>query len=518
MTDSVPLAPLEQRTVPVLLDQSAVFGLERRWMVESWTGRELDYGTFLSRVSATAHKLAAQFEPGTHLGLMLGNHLEFVILRYALSCAGLVEVSLNGDQKGAVLKQMLEVAAPAAIMVDPPYVSNLLECGFDTSQTVIVKDTSLEQLCADQRAWSERPQVALQPSDPCRILFTSGTTGVSKGVVLSHAYEVFVGHRWGEGAGLTEHDNFLYTTRLFHADAQGLIGAFLHTGCSCVITERFSASQFWDTIVEFEATSFLYVGTILAIINRVGDPPDEHSLRIAFGAGCSEALWGEWERKTGVEVLESFGMSECLACTVSRSGASVRGAAGRALPSMDIAILDPLDQVVPPGTRGEIAIRSTEPFALMSGYLNHPDITLERFRNFWFHSGDLGSMDADGNLYFHGRMKDCVRVKGENISAEELQAIVDSHPDVVISAAVGVPSELGDEDILLYVQARSGYTVQPEAICEHVARNAVQFMVPRYIRFVTSLPVSVSEKVSKTDLPRTLDDRTWERRDVRRST
>ena len=153
---------------------------------------------------------------------------------------------------------------------------------------------------------------------------------------------------------------------------------------------------------------------------------------------------------------------------------------------------------------------------MMSGYLDNPEVTLAHFRNLWFHTGDLGSMDTERNLYFHGRIKDSLRVKGENISAEELQSIVDSHPGVVISAAVGVPSEMGDEEILLYVQASIEGTPSPDDICQFVAERAVAFMVPRFIRFVDSLPVSVLEKVSKTTLAREPDENTWERPGARR--
>jgi crotonobetaine/carnitine-CoA ligase len=508
------LATLEQRNVANLLDESAQFGLDRTWITEGWSGRSMTYGEFLEHVSATAQTLAGRFSPGTHVALMLANHIEFIILRYAISCAGLVEVSLNGDQKGSVLRGMLDTAQPLAVIVDTQYLDNLTGCDFDLDKVAVITGDAIAALCAGREPWDARPAVALGPGDTCRILFTSGTTGISKGVVLSHAYEVFVGARWCGACGLNPDDKFLYTTRLFHADAQGLIGAVLHAGCSFVITERFSASQFWATAVKFSTTCFVYVGTILAIINRLGDPPPGHHIRKAFGAGASPGLWESWESRTGIKVIESFGMSECLACCcTSLDGIAVLGACGKALPGMELAIVDELDRVVAPGTRGELVVRSHEPYAMLTGYLNQPEITLERFRNYWFHTGDLGSMDADGNLFFHGRMKDSLRVKGENISAEELQGIVDNHPAIMMSAAVGVPSAMGDEDILLYVQRNAGAEVSPEDICAHVREHAVAFMVPRYIRFVDSLPVSVSEKVSKTDLAREPDGQTWERPD-----
>ena len=209
-------------------------------------------------------------------------------------------------------------------------------------------------------------------------------------------------------------------------------------------------------------------------------------------------------------------MTECIACTLNSLENPKIGSQGKPLAGYQVAILDEYDRRVRTGERGEIAIRNDEPFALMSGYLGNPRGTLERFRNLWFHTGDLGSMDDEGWLYFHGRLKDALRVKGENISAEELQNIADGHESIVSTAAVGVPSEMGDEEILLYVQPKPGQSIDPQSLCEFIAERAASFMVPRYIRFIETLPRSVSEKVSKTTLARQPDDQTWERPDARR--
>ena len=310
MVNPLPLAPLETRTVPDLLERSSRFGLELQWVIESSTGKTLHYGEFLERTASTAKKLAKQFPPGAHIAVMLANHIEFFIVRYAISCAGLVEISLNGDQKGTVLQGMLETARPVGFIIDQQYLDNLTGCGFDLSSSEMIVGDNIVKLCASRAPWESRPRVDIKPGDTCRILFTSGTTGVSKGVVLSHAYEVFTGHGWGLVLGLTPDDRFLYTTHLFHADAQGLITAFLHHGASCVVTDKFSASRFWSIAVRYGATCFLHVGTILAILHSGEKPPPGHKIRLAFGAGCSKSLWEGWTERTGITLLEGFGMSE----------------------------------------------------------------------------------------------------------------------------------------------------------------------------------------------------------------
>ena len=515
MGNSLPLSPLEQRTVPDLLNRSAAYGLQRVWVVEACSGKTLTYGDFLERTAGAAKALAERFPPGSHVAVMLTNTVEFFVVRFALSCAGLVEVSMDGEQKGPVLKSMLETANPAGFIVESQYKDNLSGCGFDLTQADLIEGPAIAEICALRAPWSERPAVAISPGDPCRIIFTSGTTGVSKGAVLSHAYEVFAGSQYADNVDLTIQDRFLYTTRLFHADAQFLIATMLHSGSSLILMPRFSASQFWPTALKYGATSFLFVGTILAILCRADKPPAGHKMRFAFGGGCPGPVWERWLEHTGVPVVECFAMTECIACTLNNLETSKFGTQGRAMSGFEVAVVDELDRRLGAGERGEIVIRANEPFAIMSGYLNNPLATLECFRNLWFHTGDMGSMDEEGYLTFHGRLKDALRVKGENVSAEELQNIVDSHPEVVISGAVGVPSEMGDEEILLYVQPKSGASLDPQDLCNYIAERAAAFMVPRFVRMIETLPRSVSEKISKTTLAREPDEATWERPSAR---
>ena len=515
MGNSLPLPVLEQRTIPDLLNRSAVYGLRRPWVVEAESGKHLDYGDFLERTAGAAQALAARFPRGAHIAVMLTNTVEFFIVRFALSCAGLVEVSMDGEQKGPVLKGMLETAKPVGLIIDSGYINNVLGCGFDLDNIDVMDHGASTELCALRAPWPERPAIHIAPSDPCRIIFTSGTTGASKGAVLSHAYEVFVGSQYADNVDLTTEDRFLYTTRLFHADAQFLIATLLHTGSSFILMARFSASKFWPLAVEFGATSFLFVGTILAILCRSERPPPEHKMRFAFGGGCPGPVWERWLEHTGVPVVECFAMTECIACTLNNLETVRMGTQGQAMSGYEVAVVDPLDQPLVAGERGEIVIRTKEPFAMMSGYLDNPAATLACFRNLWFHTGDMGSMDDDGYLTFHGRLKDALRVKGENISAEELQNLVDTHPDVVISGAVGVASDMGDEEILLYVQPKPGQSLDPQGLCDFISDRAAAFMVPRYVQVVETLPRSVSEKISKTTLSREPLPGTWERPSAR---
>ena len=171
----------------------------------------------------------------------------------------------------------------------------------------------------------------------------------------------------------------------------------------------------------------------------------------------------------------------------------------------EVTVRDQANLACAPGVAGEIAVRASDPCGLFTGYLGDAAATAHAMRNGWFHTGDLGSHDADGYFYYLGRIKDAIRVRGENVSAMELESIADQHPDIAATAAVPVPSELGEDDILLYVELKRGRETQPDVLFDHIAARASAFMVPRYIRFVSALPRTATEKVKKSALPRIVD-------------
>jgi crotonobetaine/carnitine-CoA ligase len=511
MPHSLPLQETALRTVPDLLERALEFGPQRLFFRDVETGRELTYGALLEHISSLAQELSRRFPPGAVITTLLSNRPECVVLRYALSCAALVEAPINGEHKGPVLKGMLDVAAPAAIVGDRRYLANLETCGYGFERCAWIDETALQELCARRAPWDARPRVEVGPDAPCRTVFTSGTTSVSKGAELSHGYEVYTGYAYASRTRLGPNDRCLYVTPFFHIDSMLTLSTLLHTGGAFLLAPRFSASRFWQDATRAGATAFLYVGTILSILRKLGDPPAGHGVRMGFGVGSTPKLAKWFEDRHRITLLEAYGLTECAAVAIDDAHDRRRGSCGRALEGYEVEVLDEHDRILPPGRRGEIAIRPLEPFALFTGYRGNPQATLESFRNLWFHTGDLGSFDAERCLAFHGRLKDVIRHRDENISAEELEAVVDTHPAVMISAAVPVPSELGDEDVLLYVQPREHAHLEPEDLCSYLAARVAPFMVPRHIRVMERLPLTPTEKVAKSRLARQPDSATWTR-------
>jgi crotonobetaine/carnitine-CoA ligase len=511
MRDGLAPQRLEKRTVPDLLDRSRKFGLERPILVTSEPESTLRYGEFLERVAGGASMLAARYRPGTRIACLLGNGADYLILRYALACAGLVEVAVNGAHKGAVLNGMLARVQPEVMVVADRFRENLTGSGCDLAGMDVFGEEWLDEVTRRRAEWRERPLIALEPQSPCRVLFSSGTTGASKAIELSHAYEVHTGERHVGLLDIGTGDRWLYLTPMFHIDAIYIFSVLLHTGAALALAPKFSASRFWHDAQRTQASHLCYVGSILSILLKGDGPPEPTPLRTAVGGGATAGQIEAFERRFGIEVLESYAMTECIALTFNTRAHRRRGSIGRPVPGYEVAIVGENGERLPGGTVGEIAVWAQEPCALFTRYVGDPDATAWALRGGWFHTGDLGREDGDGYFYFCGRMKDAIRVGGENVSAQELEAIADSHPAVAASAAVAVPAELGEDDILLYVEPKAQGLLTAEELFEFLGTRAAKFMVPRYIRFIDRLPRTATERVQKSDLPRVVDGRTLRR-------
>jgi carnitine-CoA ligase len=511
MSTVLPLREIGLRTVPDLLDRSRSFGIDRPFFYDLVTDRLYSYRDCLERIAGMANELARRFAPGSAVATLITNRFECVILRYALSCAGLLEVAINGEHKGAVLRGMLDIADAVAIVCEERFEAEARSCGATIGRSVWIDEAELDALCNLRTAWEDRPHVAIGPATPCRVVFTSGTTGVSKGAELSHAYEVITGYGYASRVELQPDDRWLFVTPFFHIDSVLSLSTVLHGGGVFIMAPRFSASRFWDDAIRTGATVLLYVGTILSILRKHGDPPQAHRIRMAIGVGGTAGLRDWFHGRHGIPLHEAYGLTECAIAAATDVRAPRPGSCGKPFEGYEVAVLGADDCPLGPGKRGEIAIRPGEPYSLFSEYRRNPTGTLEKFANLWFHTGDVGSFDADGHLYFHGRMKDVIRHRDENISADELEAIASEHPGVLTCAAIGVPGELGDEDVLLYVQSRPGVVLKPHDVFGYLAGHVADFMVPSYIRIVERLPLTPTEKVAKSKLSREVKPSDWRR-------
>ena len=463
---------------------------------------------------------AAGLRKGDRLGVFMANSLACLHTWFAANQLGAVWAPINIHFRGLPLRHVFELASADLFICD--------EDLMDVLHDVISEDTDTRFILNGDPSRVEAPCDALEDfysgvaadtevihfSDPAALLFTSGTTGRSKACVLSHSYFLHQANILIREFGLRADDVLYCPFPLFHADATALttVPALL-LGCPAAIGRRFSASRFWDEVRDTGATVFDFMGATLSILWKAEPLPSDsdNPVRLAWGVPVPE--WApQFEHRFDLEIVELYGSVEAsIPVTQRRDQPRVAGSCGQCVPEFEITIADDQDIPVGAGVTGEILVRPRAPSIIFDEYFAMPEATMSAFRNLWFHTGDLGKLDSTGNLYFVGRKKDVIRRRGENISAFEVEESVLLHPDVMEAAAVGVPSELGEEDVMLYVVARPGADLNPREIIDHCELNLARFQIPKYIDFIDELPKTPTGKVEKhrlTDLG--LRKSTWD--------
>jgi crotonobetaine/carnitine-CoA ligase len=353
-------------------------------------------------------------------------------------------------------------------------------------------------------------------SDMSSVIYTSGTTGASKGVTFSHGYLLGASQRM---LGLYEfgrNDVYYGSMPLFHlaAKACGVVAALL-TGGSCVLDSKFSVSRTWTRVRESNATIVHLLGSMMVMLNKLPPSPEDAELpmRAVFSAPVPATIHREFERRYNCRVVTCYALSE--ATPITRGGLHddyPLNSAGRLNHDVfDVRLVDEDDNDVAEHAIGEIIVRPKRNLAMFSGYWRNPEATLGLMRNLWFHTGDLGRIDEDGWFYYEGRRKDALRRRGENVSAAELENAIREHPSVNDVAAVGVPSDVMEDDIMVYVELTSKAEADHESIIKFCAERLPFFMVPRYVEIVDALPRNPIAKIEKYKLKaRGTSSRTWD--------
>ncbi|HYH32464.1 MAG TPA: AMP-binding protein [Pseudonocardia sp.] len=457
-----------------------------------------------------ARGLAAEgVRDGDHVAVMLPNCPEFVPVIVALARLGAVAVPVNTAYRGELLRHVLDSADVSTLLIDAEYADWLPPVATEVPNLVRVvvrgPETSLDLLGAKTIPMSRLLVHGADPvhgdarfSDLQAIMYTSGTTGRSKGAMVPHALALTCAKdsldfldRWGRTT--------YCPLPLFHAAGlwDGVFSALL-SGSPIGIVERFSASRFWDDVRYFDAQVAMSVFAMIPILLSAPPGPRDrdHPLE-TFYMGKS-ALDAALFERFGVRAAETYTSTEVGIATGSPFGQWRVGSMGRAhAERFDVAIVDEDDREVAAGEPGELVVRPKQPFVITTGYYGMPEATARAFRNMWFHTGDRAWRDDDGYFYFLDRIADAIRRRGENISAFDIECEVNLHPDVVECAAFGVPSELEEEEVKLAVVLAPGAGLTPEELTAYCAAKLPSFMVPRFVEFVGELPRTPTDKVAK---------------------
>lgn len=527
-------ATAERTIAHILADKAATVGA-RPWL--QWQGVTHDYAALERMTNRYAHSLRSLgIGRGDHVVVMLPNGPEFMWLIWGLGKIGAVAVPLNTAAKGELLRYFIEQSDSSWVVVDAEFASRVAAVSADLPRLKGVIHRGRLDVAAGDAGFA--PSVAhidmaeldrgadhppagtvVTASDLHLIMYTSGTTGPSKGVMCPHSQGHAVGRSLTLRYGYRSDDVLYVSLPLFHANALWYsMYAALWADASVALAPRFSAGQFWSDIARTGATQFNALGAMTNILWQLPPSPPERAnrLRLAMVVPVPKTIYEEFQARYGVTITSVYAMTENFAMTVFAPDdpATKAGSAGRPRDDVRMRIVDDDGRLLPAGQTGEICIQAVDPASVMLGYYRMPEATAQAWEGGWFHTGDRGYLDADGYLFFVDRKKEAIRRRGENISAYEVELILSRHPGVLEVAAVPISSEMTEDEVMVYVVRKPGATVSEAEIVHFANANMAYYMVPRFVAFIEELPKTPSEKLEKYKLKRDAQERRetlWDR-------
>jgi carnitine-CoA ligase len=498
--------PPDRRTLPALLELQSERHGDRTLLRAD--GTELTVTEVRDAAAGTAATLAAAgIAAGDVVATMAENRRELLELWLGCAWLGAQYLPVNTAIRGRQLEHVLRDSG-----------ARLLVAERDLCDAVgAVAPPALEHLWSFDDypgATDPVPPATVRPGDTCTILYTSGTTGPSKGVLCPQAQWYWWAVTTGEVLGVRE-DDVLYTCLpLFHTNALNAFAQALVAGATFSLGPRFSASQLWRRLAESGATVTYLLGAMVHILaKREPDPYErEHSVRVALAPATPAALYEPFRSRFGIELVDGWGSTESNCVLSTAVAGAPPGSMGGVNPGYEARVVDEDDEEVPAGTPGELVVRTSRPHAFANGYHGLPAKTLEAWRNLWLHTGDRVVRDEHGWFWFLDRIKDSIRRRGENISSYEVEAVISEHADVAAVAVVPVPSELGEDEVLACVVPRDGVQLDPAALVAYCDGRLASFAIPRYVDLVAELPLTSNGKVEKYKLrERGVTASTWDR-------
>lgn len=514
---SGPLGPsdfgVDRFTVPAVLDRRAEQYPDRVMM--SIADVDVTFAQMRQRSCAAAQVLAdLGVGRGDCVALFTGTCPEWVYFWLGAARIGAVSAAVNAANKGEFLLHNLRLSRAQVILTDAEHRARVDEVvgALDSAPTVVLQDDSLEGALSRDTG----PVVAdadARAGDVGCLFFTSGTTGPSKAVATTWHYlftvAATVASAWELQAG-----EVLWTAMpLFHLSAAPSVLAPMLLGATTVLAGAFHPSEVWDHIRARGAVGFAGAGAMVSMLHSLPeDPRDAHlPLRFISAAPIDANAYRDIEKRYDCRIVTMYGMTEAFPIAVKAlADDGVPGTSGRPNPNFEVRIVDERGDPVPVGAVGEIACRPKYPYVMSEGYVGeslrvapHPE---------WFRTGDMGRFDAEGNLTYLDRKKDSLRRRGENVSSVEVEAVVMRHPAVAEAAAVGVPSALGEDDIMVVLTLRPGATVDYAELLDFCTARMPYFCVPRFVQTVSELPKNVIGRIRKDILrERGVTREAWDR-------
>lgn len=508
-----------QSAIEQVIRQRVAAHPDETWL--KFCDEEVPWRDVLSNIQRAANGLLELgVRPGERVAIMMGNRPEFLWAHFGILFIGAHSVPVNISQRGATLQHILSDSESTAIIFQDDLrdavlgVKNRLPA---LRHTVVWggaagggADWDFDRLMSGA---DREPEVDLdEPSGGVGMMYTSGTTGPPKGVVATR-YDTSPIQILLERSGVQAGETMYTSLPLFHGNALfvSAMGSMM-LDAKLALAERFSASRFWDDCRRYRAVEFNTLGGMISILLKQGPGPDrDHDVRVVLSAGCPPDRWEEFEKRFGVQIVEWFGMVDSPGILLNDVGRV--GSMGKPVAGIEFRVVGDDEQPLPPHIVGELVFR--HPMGQLTHYNKLPDATDQAYRGGWFHSGDLAEYDDEGFFYYRGRKKESMRRLGENISAWEIETVLNQHPKILESAAHAVTSDLGEDDVKVSIVLQPGEQATPEEVLDFCKGKMAYYAIPRYVELVEALPKTETERIQYGILKQQgVTERTWDREQV----
>ena len=490
---------LAPRNIPELLRQRAAAAPDKTFLISEADKREFTYREFESVVARTAGMLAAKgIARGDVVSLLLPNSVEYVIAYFACWQLGALAGPVNGHLKQQEIEYVVSNSEAKLMLVHSEFLAKV--------EAIAVPRVVFDTERKATHGFAERKADNVNEGDEAIIIYTSGTTGKPKGCLLTHGNVIANARQITQWLGFNERDRLLTIMPLFHMNAVSVTTmSALYAGGSTVVSQKFSASRFWNIISDYQITSFGSVATMLSMLLSTypdGVPAGLKTDQLRF-AMCGSApvpvkVLRAFEETFGCLVVEGYGLSESTCRSTFNPPDERRrpGSCGMAIGN-EMRVVDEEDRDVPDGELGEIVLRGEN---ILKGYFKNETATAAAFRNGWFHTNDIGYRDADGFYYIVDRKSDMIIRGGENIYPREIDEVLYQHPQIAAAAVIGVPDELYGEEVAAVVVLKSEEKLSEQEVIEFCKARLADYKCPKTVRFVDDIPKGPTGKLLKREL------------------
>jgi len=497
----------EPRSIPELLQQRATAAPDKLFLFSEADGRQFTYREFEAAVMRTARLLVANgVRKGDVVSLLLPNSVEYVIAYFACWQIGALAGPINSLLKSQEIAYVISNSEARALLVNSEFLP-LLETVPDeltTLQAIIKFDDEAD--ATREQTTGANPTAEIDADHEAIIIYTSGTTGKPKGCLLTHCNVIANARQISSWLSFTENDRLLTIMPLFHMNAVSVTTmSALYAGGSTVVSQKFSASRFWQIISEYQITSFGSVATMLSMLLSTypdGVPEGLKTDQLRF-AMCGSApvpaeVLRRFEETFNCLVVEGYGLSESTCRSTFNPPDQRRRPGSCGVPiGNEMRVVDDADRDVPDGELGEIVLRGEN---ILKGYYKNETANATAFRNGWFHTGDIGYRDADGFFYIVDRKSDMIIRGGENIYPREIDEVLYQHPNIAAAAAVGVKDELYGEEVAAVVVLKAGAHTTEQEVIDYCKARLADFKCPKTVHFVADIPKGPTGKLLKREL------------------